>query len=820
VNVAVARRERLPLLLFILLSLALLALARPLGWPWPVRAAAALACVFVIPGAALALLWPAAARGGWPAVAALATPLSLLPVLAAGALGRVLGWGVLPLGAAYLFGVFVVALASLVLAWRREAEETPPFWASLLFLSMVLAAVLLVAHAGAPMSPITDGPDHVATVNEILETGEFFPRQGLVPPGEVDRTDPRKGIFSIGLALAAALADVPARSIWGVAPAVLVLSWLSGLLVLGLRVGLGWPAAVLSAGLAFFFLGGAGGAWAVRLGYGAHLGMLVAWVSTGVLLELARDLQRSGVILFGVLTLIAAAVHPMAPAFVFLPALFMILLLLKDRARCLRIAGALAAALVIAAPVLIWRLSEVMGGANPLHRQTMPLLALGSRLSMMWPPEMYRSMGWPGLLGLVLVVPVSRSVGDTVGRAYLRAAAAASILFAVVPGLFDLAARLTSSLPIKLLYLNPFFFVLAALAAGSWKGRGGWSRPILAILLVLAMPGALDAFSPVRVRGWRPAGVDGALELLRTIPGREVVAADPWVSSLIAAETPHDPITVYHQHGHPLDASGLTRLNTLNAILSPSLSADDARARLRAAHARYVLVPEAEDEPLRRGFGAVAGGVLDAARAEKFSEAAPIFVLAGRAPGWQLFRAVDTGDASGRPPVWPPGLGEPRGESVASSDGTAGGVRLRTVEMPVAFTREREATLVLWWTSDGGGAGWPVAAHLKLRPLDFSGPGKANRAFGMLVRRERETRGPIRLILPPFVGAWPATSWPRATALADSQRVVLPADLRPGRYVASVRVVEEPMFERIAWRDIWSERDQWQGAWIDTVEVR
>ncbi len=153
-------------------------------------------------------------------------------------------------------------------------------------------------------------------------------------------------------------------------------------------------------------------------------------------------------------------------------------------------------------------------------------------------------MGWLGLLGLVLVVPATRSLGDAVGRAYLRAAAAASILFAVVPGLFDLAARFTSSLPIKLLYLNPFFFVLAALVTGSWKGRGGRLRPILAILIVVALPGALDAFSPGRVAGWRPAGVDGALEMLRAIPGREVVAADPWVSSLIAAETPHDPITV------------------------------------------------------------------------------------------------------------------------------------------------------------------------------------------------------------------------------------------------------------------------------------
>ncbi len=819
-NAAIARRERLPLLLFFLLSIALLALARPLGCPWPVRAAAALVSVFVIPGAALALLWPGAARGGWPAVAALATPLSLLPVLATAAFGWALGWGVLPLGAAYLFGVFAVALASLVLAWRREAEEAPPRWASIVFLGILLVAVILTARAGAPVGPGTDGPDHMATVNEILDTGEFFPRQGLVPPGEVDRTDPRKGIFSVGLALAAALADVPARSIWRAAPAVLVLSWLAGLLVLALRLGLRWRGAILSAGLAFVFVGGEGGAWVVRLGYGAHLGLAVAWVSTSVLLELVGDFQRSGVILFGVLTLVSAAVHPMAPAFVFLPALLMLLLLMRDRIRCLRIVAALSAALVIAAPVLVWRLSEAMGEVNPLHRQTMPVLTLGPWTSMLWPPEIHRGLGWLGLLGLLLVEPAARSLGDTVGRAYLRAAAAASILFAVLPGLFDIAARFTSSLPIKLLYLNPFFFVLAALVTGSWKGRVGGLRPILAILLVVALPGALGAFSPGRVAGWRPEGVDGALELLRAIPGREVVAADPWVSSLIAAETPHDPITVNHQHGHPLDPSGLHRLNTLNAILSPSLSADDAGARLRAVHARYVLVADGGDEPLRREFGAVGGGVLDAARAAKFSEATPIFTEAGRSPGWRLYRVADTGEPSGRPPVFPPALGEPRGDAVSVVDGAARGVRLRAVQMPIAFTRGREATLVFWWTRDGSGEGWPVEAHLKLRPLDFSTPGKANRVIGILTRGEREMRAPLRVILPPFLGAWPATSWPRMAAVADSPRVVLPAELPPGRYAASVRVVEQPMFTRIAWRDIWSEQGRWQGAWIDTVDVR
>jgi hypothetical protein len=343
-----------------------------------------------------------------------------------------------------------------------------------------------------------------------------------------------------------------------------------------------------------------------------------------------------------------------------------------------------------------------MGGVNPLHRQPMPVLTFSSWASMLWPPEIHRGLGWLGLLGLALLVPAARSLGDPVGRTYLRAAAAASILCAVVPGLFDIAARFTSSLPIKLLYLNPFFFVLAALVTGSWKGRVGGLGPLLAILLVVALPGAVGAFSPGRVAGWRPAGVDGALELLRSIEGREVVVADPWVSSLIAAETPHDPITVDHQHGHPLDPSGLTRLNTVGAILSPFLSADDARARLDAAHACYVLVADEGTNRFTR-FGATTGGALDAARVAKFSEAAPTFAAAGRAPGWRLFRAAGTGEASGRPPIWP--LWSARREAaVAAVDGTAveyGFARWRCRPLSREGERRPGALVDEWWREGG-----------------------------------------------------------------------------------------------------------------------
>ncbi len=816
----VSARERAPLALLGLLTVCLVLVARTLHLPPGIRAGAGLVAVLILPGAALALLWPGISRHGWPAVLALSFPLSLVPVLGASVFATVLGWKLLPLGAAYLFGTFAVALVSLVLARRREAPDPSPPGARRALAALLIGAAALLAVSGAPTGPETDGPDHEATVNAILQGRGLFPSDVLAPAGEIGRPDPRKGVFHVGLALAASVGNVDASRVWTEAPAVLAVSWLCLVFVLGIRLGLGGWGAFLAALLALLYTGGEGGRWAARLGYGAHAGLLTAWAGTWVLLGLLREFERPGVLLLAVLTAVAAAVHPMAPAFLFLPA---ILLALTPRGDAgtgfLRTAGALATALAVAAPVLVWRFLEVRGPVNPLHREVMPVLELGRGGSVLWPPEVWNVLGPVGTAGLLLALAAPRFHPDRWGRRYLAAAGAASVAVALVPGLFDAGAAAASSLPVKLLYLTPFCWALAALWEKRWKGARLALQVPAALLALAALPAAVAGFAPARTAGWRPPEAEAAIRLLHRAPGPGTVAADPWMSSLVAAETSHRPVTVYHQHGNPLDPGGLSRLNDLEAILSPWTPPEETGRLLRGHHVAYVLVPDAASGKLRTGFGAARGGALSEMRYRKFARRPRDFPPVARGPGWALFRVADPGAGPAPEPLLPAPAGTPRGWRVDPADGSAEGVRLSALEFPDSVRAGDAVPAVLWWRRDPEATGWPVEVHLRLVAAGAGEGSKLARLLRERIPGRREARRRDREVLAPFLGAWPATSWPARVDLADSVRIAVPGDLAPGRYRVSVRVLPRPMFLRVSLHDLLSENDRWQGKALAVVRV-
>ncbi len=822
---SVEPRERPPLILLGLFIVLLLALDRPLPVPEAVRVRAALAAVLLVPGAGMALLWPGLGRYGWLAVLGLAFPLSLVPVTGATLTGILVGMPALAVAAGYLFGVFLVVLAALVLARRREGGRPPERRFTLACTVLLAAAAALCVWAGAPRGPGTDGPDHITTVNEILQTGQFLPHQGLVPAEDLGRTDPRKGVFHVGLALAAALAGVSASSVWAAAPSILVPSWLALMLLLGLRLGTGRWGALLAAALALLVVGGAGGPWAPRIGYGAHVGIVVGWAATWVLLTYARRGGPALVALVALLAAVSGAVHPLAPAFFFLPAVVMGVFggrrPFVPRARWW---GALAAALLAAAPVLLFRLLEVRGPVNPLHEQVMPVLELGKWGSVLWPSAWLGILGWPGLAGLLLVPFARPAFSDRTGWAYVVASLAVSLGIVWIPGVFDLAAGLASSLPIKLLYMTPYFWVLGAVFTSPWKGGRTVPRIAAALILLLALPAALARFAPERVAGWRPAGIDAMLTELRAWPRPTVVAADPWVSSLVAAETQHRPITVLHQHGHPLDPRGLDRLEDLGAILSPWIAPDDALPVLTRYRAGLLLVPDPGTRPegtpaapYRHVLGAAAGGILDRLRAEKFAVRPESYPVVRRTPGWTLITPQRGADTPNPAPLLRAGRDPVRGSPVAARDGRAGGVRLLAVEHPEAARPGGPLILVCWWKREAEEAVRPVETHFRVTRLDGGEVPKPVARIRAALSRDDLPLRRYREVTRPFLGAWPPTAWPEGAARADTVALELPAGLEPGSYVLTARVLEQTMFPVIGLRDLWREDDRWEGAPVDTL---
>jgi len=777
-------------------TVCLLAASRPFPLPPEVKDGAALVAMLLVPGWSLAGQWPNLAPSR-VARLGLAVPLSLAVLAVPVVPACIFGVPVLPTAAGYLFGTFLLLVRGLGLKNHRSVPATSPVAAIL-----VVAAMGVAAWSGAVRGPGTDGPDHVTTVNEIILQGRLLPTQGLTADGEVDRVDPRKGIFHIALAAAAVISDTEAREVWQAAPGVLAAGWIALIFALGCRFGGSVAAGVWSAVLAFLFLGGPGGAWWPRSGYGAHVALLVSWSMMWVWLSVSG---RGRGWLLAVLSATATLVHPMGAGFFVVPAGVGALVAVRSARRPL-VSGVFAA-VAGALPCLVYRWFESRGPWNPIHARAMPVLDLGGGWEVLWPGEGIRLLG----VGLLAVPALwflrTRAPED---RRVLAAATLTPLGIAFLPGVFGIVARFTSSFPIKLLYAVPFFLVLGVVLGSGWSRRGWVPRVLLGAMLAAAAPGALARFDrSLRDVGRTPAA-EAALQTLRSLPGRVVVAADPWLSSLIAAETPHFPVTVLDQHGHPLDPRGLERLADLGLMISPWESPARRMERMLAYRVSHVAV--AEQPGLELQFGCVRGDGVDRSRLDAFGPARGPFIPRGAGV---IFVDLDRRDAASlRPLLVPPPIPEAGSwQPVTREDGACGGVELCGLGLPDTLRSGGTAPMILIWSRGEGDVAWPVTAHVRLTGVDHPPAPKWRRwLLG-------EHGGRLRADFPPFSGAWPPRGWAVGDSLADVEEFRDVFGLAPGRYAVSARVLPDAPFPRIELRDLVSNDDQWQGDSLGVITV-
>jgi len=805
-NPAPDRRTALGLLAA--LFLCHLLLARPLPVPHAVRAMAALWAVILLPGISLVCLWPGLPRS-FTARLGLSFPAGLVLTLVPAAAAAFLHWPIRAMGAAYLFGGFLLALAVL----HRSVPGAVSQGIHRGLAGAMALAVGLAMWGGAPSSPYTDAPDHVATVREILLTGDAFPDRALVADGEVGRSDPRKGTLHFALAVSAAMAGLDAHELWRWVPAALAPVFLAALFLLARRLGAGEWGSVLAAVLGLVFLGGDGLPWALRIAYGAHAAMLAVWLVWWLQLGLLSRSEPSGgggsrAWFAGLLLAGATAVHPLAPGLWL--TLFPGLLVLSSRSE--RAAGfrILGIALVPTLPVLALRVAQAWGPINPLHAQPMPELVIAGSLAILWPPAVLAMLGGIGVLGAALALGARAYLPPGLAARFLVAAAGGPLILTLVPGVFDLAREASSSLPIKTLYLVPGPLALALFLTTASSRRRLLARVAVGILIAAAAPGALGGFHPDRGRGGRTSGDEAVLSRLRDLPGRVVVAADPWLSYLIAAETPHYALAVPGQHGHPLDTRGLERLNHLAEVLSPRVDPVRAAEILGSYRCGFVAVPRPPG-PRESGFAAARGGRFDSDRWARFS-AWSSWTTRLTPPGG-VWRVTAVPEAPDPVPGSPPGI---RGWIPESGDGAAQGVRLRALDFPASMEAGRVVAVTLSWEGGDGVTGWPVEAHIRIRPAGWSGRSKIPRLAGERLRGRVRTSH--RWVISPFKSAWPPGSWPLGTH-AETISLHVPSGLPEGDYEVSVRVLERPVHTRLGWRDIWFEDDRWQGQVLGVVHV-
>lgn len=779
---------RLGLLVCFTLGLALA--SRPIPVPPDIKALAGVALVFLLPGLALAMALFPRERNLFKGLA-FAFPLSFVPLGLSTAVGLFLGWPPLMVACLTLLQTFLLLFVALVTGPKEPLPSSRPRF----LIAILGGAVLLLGWIGAPVTATSDGSDHLTTIRETVTSSQLIPKQGLLADGEMDRSDPRKGLGHLGLASVSALTKVDPSLVWRWAPSVVSLSWLCLVFFLAQSFGLTEKTALLVTLLTLLFLEGGGS----RVFYGSYLSWVLGWCVLWTWLE---GWERTRFLIALSLALVSPFVHPLAPGF-FLPALFVGLVF--DKQRDMGRVGQFLALGLACLPGLVLRVIESRGPLNPLHEQPMATFGVfGS--TVLWPGDLIAQVGGLGLLSIFLLRFALGPRPWSKSHVLLLSLVVLPLLATCVPFLFPSLVKVSSSFPIKFLAMIPTLWILGLL----WERLRIPLRVVLAVFVLGLGLGSLQQWHTPH-RAQVTSTEHALLGSLRAIGGQIVVASDPWFSQLLASQTNHYPITVFHQHGHPLDSQGLQRLNDLSAILSPWVSLAETERMLQKYRASAVVLTGTEPE--ENDFGFSRGGELANLRQQKFSQARGFEVI--RAGEGAVYRRIPNRELEPTRPPLPLRVGAAEGLRLSSQDGECEGIRLQSIAFPPQATKGKMVSFRLWWQAQAP-TGWPVEVHLRLDRED--GPSKIRRNFERLLG----TKSPLktwRWVKPPMLGGLPTTHWPLRQSFQDELQLYVPEQLEAGVYQVRARVLPRPMFTKVHWRDLVSNQDQWHGEILGTLEV-
>jgi hypothetical protein len=92
--------------------------------------------------------------------------------------------------------------------------------------------------------------------------------------------------------------------------------------------------------------------------------------------------------------------------------------------------------------------------------------------------------------------------------------------------------------------------------------------------------------------------------------------------------------------------------------------------------------------------------------------------------------------------------------------------------------------------------------------------------YRKLVERLRGRKWRLRESHRVLNGVWSPDQWRRFEVVLDSTSLVLPADMAPGPYALSVRMVRAPHYPNTRLSDYLSDDDQYAGPKVASIEIR
>jgi hypothetical protein len=849
-------RRALALAFLALVLQALLAGGALAAWPALLRVVLAGAVLVLAPGAAwLALLRAPMPGGAW-----------LTP---GWALGLGVAWNALLVVATRVAHVPFTVLSTatmastallwaLVIARRGAAPHAPPNGTGLRGEPAVLAGVPLVltllaaaaaavyaARFGAPLTSISDSPDHIGTIRRMLEHGDAFPTDAFFKNAGPSGVDPRKFLWHAQAALITRLAGVDPVVGWRDLPA--LLSPLLVLNVAALGMLLAGPAgAATAAWAALFTYGGSLAATPMReTVFSAKLAdQLALAASVAMLADLMRP-SRGGRLAAVSLAFGAVATHVFAIA-----QLALVLtalggaLILRDRglgSEVRRLAGTALAMLLAALPLALWQVLRTPHSHNLIHTESQGLLILWDHVRVVSPGVLWSWMGPAWLLFPLLAPPLWREGRGNPAVLWLLATAIAVAVTLFVPPVVALLEPRLGYLLMRVVWITPLAGLVGWALPHLWRtvrdARGAprlRAAGLLALTLVLLAPAVADALQVARhakalaaeERAHSPLPWSDALRWMdRSLPRGQVVLSDPVTSYSVPMFTGHYVATLVDQHSSPSDSLALTRLLDARDALDPFAEWTRTREVIRRYGVGVIV--------LNDRFAEVP--VLDywTPRPEWFREARARFDRHPRA----FERVFDTGDFvvyrvnaaaldTLRGPATRRSFTEPYrpGESgVGRRVGPGVPALLSTSVTPrVAAPLDTLRGAIAWRALERLPAGsYQVAVRFD-RPLPggLIPPAIVGKPVRKLIEKLRHERYRFRSDHLPGGGDYGVDLWRPDQVVRDSFTLEIPGDVADGAYQIRVIMLRQPHYANFRLSDYFFDNDYYAGLPVGTVLVR
>jgi len=882
-------------------------------WFWAVSA-----LIFLVPGALLAcrsgLLW---SRLGWgerilPAFllsaahygAAHAIALALRPTLAfgmavwAGLLGLTLIWSLArrPLrraasvsqGASSPSSRPPVAHAE---PGRLPAEPSGSRRSWLLAAPLLAFGFVAMLVEGGSLGFTHDSLDYAGYVNRILVSGRCDIASAAYPDDGQLAPDPRRGTFHFAGAMLCRLSGVAPVEMWRVFPTFLVPLALWVFFAAFRR--LLQSAAVAAASLFFFVVSTffTGDHYINNLAYASRLGWVYSWIGLwAVALYLDRDRfdhtppdswshplphpgsGRAALVLIILAAPILLGIHILSAAqyLVSLGAFCWVWGFSRREPRPVRrTLLRLPVFTVLALLPFLWlKMRDSYAADNPLFDHRQGLLYLGGDWAVLGPHALANWFGWPGLLVLLLCLPMFSRALERRDMAFMAGGTAAFGLIVLNP----IAVRLIEdarahSLLFRVLLVAPYFQVLGYYTYWAIRrGREGRPRRLLlpalflilaALTLTLHYRAAAVAWSkPQEFRaGLRevPALQVALARLQETDSTPRVVLSDPITSYAIPAYTHHYAMTPFHQHSSPADSRAIERMQDAQAVLSAYVPITKTLEVLREYDVRYILLNQSFRRYQSEYYTLISPVAYERQKA-KFTARPEIFPIIHDRDGLTVFAFRDPGPAfsgDGRdlrdsfrvelagvtqvvcdPPEGSgtvPDLDVQTRRAVADllsaelyTGPSVGGLELLATRPDSAEVRRGSAIVIRTWWRRTGPMTLPVEAFVRFEtgfphPL-FHHP-LIGRPFRIWYERRHETAYRFGRSLGPLASVFPPYLWETGAIYAEGLYIPVLPHAAPGLYTIRLRLRELPFNPNLRLSDLLTVHDSLDGIVIGQIRI-